>query len=71
MKKRKPRQPRAWKIVSPADKAKRTMGIRLKGRITMKQYLLLVSKGRDGDVIKNWTKHHASKEIQRLLGKAG
>ena len=55
---------------TPADKSKETRGIKLKGGITLKQYLYLVQKfGVDGDECKNWTKHKASKEISKFLKK--
>lgn len=57
------------KIISPSEKAARTKGL-FAGRITLKQYQLLFRHGYDGDRIRKWTKHKASKEIQKLFKKS-
>jgi tyrosyl-tRNA synthetase len=58
---------RNWKCTDPSDKAKITQGIKMIGRISLKQYLFLISKGYDADTISKWTKYHASKEIGKLI----
>lgn len=49
----------------PEHKGMATRGIRLAGKITLRQYLRLIELGMDGEKIKGWTAHRASKEISR------
>jgi len=48
-------------------KAKKTK--KSKKRITLKQYLLLVELGMDGEIIMKWTSSQASDKISALLAK--
>ena len=63
----KTKQHHCGKFVTAEDKAKETLGIKTKGRITFKQYISLVELGLDGDKIKGWTSYHAQKEIEKRL----
>ena len=65
LKKGKPR----YKSGPPEERAQRTKGTQLIGRITLPQYELLVGKGYDGDCIRKWTKYKASTEIAKVLNR--
>jgi hypothetical protein len=55
-----------YKIISPADKTKKTQDINLKGRITLKQYLFLIEHNYNGDDIKGWTCYKAYNTINKI-----
>ncbi len=55
-------------FTSPEEKAKDTLNYKIKGRISLKQYFLLVDRGYDGEKIKKWTAFRASQEIAKLIG---
>jgi hypothetical protein len=57
-----------YRYPGPEYLAAQTKGVPLLGKITFKQYELLVRKGYDGDTVRKWTKYHASREITKLLG---
>jgi hypothetical protein len=57
------------KIFSPEDKTAKTCE-RMIGRISLKQYLLLVDKGYDGNIIMKWTKYKAFNEIKNIFEKS-
>lgn len=57
------------KAGAPEYRAMNTKGIPLAGKISLKQYELLVRLGLDGDVIKAWTKYRAHQIISKLLAK--
>lgn len=57
----------ANKVTAPADKAKQTQGLKLTGRITLRQFQFLVNRNYDAAVVMHWSKHRASKEIEKIL----
>ena len=57
------------KMISPEDKAKITMEYDLVGRITFKQYDLLIKYGYAGEVIMKWSKYKAFQVIEKEIAK--
>lgn len=50
---------------SKEEKAAVTRGLTHVGRLTLEQYLILISNGHSGNDVKGWTAHHAVTEIAR------